>query len=417
MTLKKASSSSSRLPRFLVVEKKKFNRRAMCRLIRAAGAEGVFEATDIWSANRLLGERHEHDWILIADPDTLGENGLELIKPLATEHPHARFILVCPRKPPKLAELHRDALARGLPVCKVMQKPVSVEEMVTVFSQLMESAAPNNARRMPVLSADDLNECLRSGRLHTRFQPKVNIESGRPSGCEAVAFIDHPRHGPVRVTELGAAATKHSGQRVITAAVLRDAAKMVRLIRAQKLDTKVSVSLSTDVLSEAGDATSLDSYVRTLGVMPSDLAFEITATPEVLQDGCVRSNLARLKVRGYSLVLCDSLASGVLEDPAGAHFSELKVNWANAASGRDAAKGMEHVEATIADARKHAIPACAAGLMAQTDLTQVRRLGFKYGQGEVFTAPLASEEALAWLGQHARAVSPAERTARLHRAG
>lgn len=385
----------------------------MCRLLRAAGAEGVFEATDIWAANRLLGERHNPDWMLIADPDTAGENGLDLIRPLAAEHPQVRFILACMRKPPMLAELHNQALGRGLPVFKVMQKPVSAEEMIAVLRQIEEAPPGNHPRRMPALSADELNECLRAGRLHTRFQPKVNIESGRPSGYEAVAFINHPKHGAIPVMTLSDATTKNGAHRVITAAVLRDAAKMVRLMRAHKLDTKVSVSLSVDALSEAGDANSLDAYVRTLGVAPADLAFEISVTPDVLKDECVTSNLARLKVRGYALVLCNFLEAGVLQAPASAHFSEVKLNWANAAKTNDSAS---HIEASIADAHKHAIPACATGLMEQADVSRVRRLGFKYGQGEVFTPPLASDEALAWLGQHARASGQPERAAKLHQA-
>src|SRR5690606_3434668 len=91
-------------------------------------------------------------------------------------------------------------------------------------------------------------------------------------------------------------------QRMMTATVLRESAALVRALRAKQVDARVCVDLAPEMLTEAGDATALDSYVRTLGIAPDDLVLEIDARG----DGASREiaeNLARLKLRGYRLAL------------------------------------------------------------------------------------------------------------------
>ena len=51
---------------------------------------------------------------------------------------------------------------------------------------------------VPSLSRDELNECLRSGRVRARFEPKIDLQSGRPVACEAISYVAHARHCRIR---------------------------------------------------------------------------------------------------------------------------------------------------------------------------------------------------------------------------
>jgi EAL domain-containing protein (putative c-di-GMP-specific phosphodiesterase class I) len=266
------------------------------------------------------------------------------------------------------------------------------------------------------LSRDELNECLRTGRVRTRFQPKVDLQSGRPLACEAISYVAHARYGDVPAAGFGNAMAQLGAQRVMTAAVLREAAALVRLLRAKRLETTVSVNIGYEVLSEAGDAAALDSYVRTLGVAPSDVALEIDAGRHAHGTPNFGDNLARLKLRGYALALDHPAASLNLESPAHAHFSEVKLGWPRSAAARPAPEH-QSVAAAVSSARKQGMSTCAVGVRTATDLMQVRQAGFEAGQGELFAACMAAAETVLWIEREERNRSFADRALARDQAG
>jgi EAL domain-containing protein (putative c-di-GMP-specific phosphodiesterase class I)/CheY-like chemotaxis protein len=419
MPSKTMPPSANSMPALLVIESRRFHRRALCRLLRAAGADQVAEAVDIGAAERVLAGHSAASWIVVADPDSLGADGLALLKKLASHHPATTNLLLSQGRPRAVAELRDRAREQGVPLLTALRKPVSAEEIGTILRQLAEDAQNSQASgiaKAPVLTKDELSECLRAGRLGARFQPKLDLESGRPVSCEALPYVTHARYGDVPAARFSHAMTQLGAQRAMTASVLRDAANLVRSLRAKGLDAKVAVNLPPDVLSEPGDATSLDAYVRTLGVAAADLALEIGASSSALSSASLADNLARLKVRGYSLIIDESPCPVALDDPAHAHFSELKLSWSAVSKRGTDPEASKCVAATISTARKYGLATCAVGVETPADLDQARRAGFELGQGELFAPSLPADETLTWVEREERTRSFADHGAKRHRA-
>jgi len=404
MPYKKSPTDAPGMPALLVIEQQKYPRRAMCRLLRAAGASHVMEATDIEAARRLLGEHPMYAWIAFADPDLIAPDGLEALKDLAASHEATSILLLSQRRAQAIPELVARAEAMKLPLIAALRKPFSAEEIGTLLRDLAQTPTATATPRASILTSDELSECLRAGRMRARFQPKLDLASGRPVGCEALPYVTHARHGDVPAARFSQAMAQLGAQRVMTASVLRDAANLVRSLRAAGLKTTVSVNLVPDVLSEPGDASSLDAYVRTLGIAPTDLALEIGTSAEALASPTFAENLARLKVRGYALAIDDAPGAVDLGDSTHAHFSELKLSWAALAKRKDDPEISKTVAATVTTARKYGMTTCAVGLETSADLDQVRRAGVELGQGDLFAASLAAEETLNWVAreEHAR---------------
>jgi len=110
------------------------------------------------------------------------------------------------------------------------------------------------------------------------------------------------------------------------------------------------------MLSEAGDAASLDAYVRTLGVTPADFSFEIAASQHAFPPVHLDDNLARLKVRGYSLAIDVCACASALAESAYAHFAEIKLRLPNAAAEREPGTVAKELSGLLAMARKQAWP-------------------------------------------------------------
>jgi EAL domain-containing protein (putative c-di-GMP-specific phosphodiesterase class I) len=139
-------------------------------------------------------------------------------------------------------------------------------------------------------------------------------------------FALHLRYGEMPPESFARALAQLGAQRVMTASVLRDAAKFVRAMREKGLSTTVSVNISPEVLSESGDAASLDTYVRTLGINPADLTLEISAPPGPQSPQAFSENLARLKLRGYRLAVDTTPAPMHFDHATHPHFSAIKLD-------------------------------------------------------------------------------------------
>jgi len=418
MPYKKSPIDATSTPTLLVIEQQKYSRRAMCRLLRASGASRVMEAVDVEAARRVLAEHPGTAWIVLADSDAIANDGLLVLKDLAASHDATSILLMSPRRPPAMSELVDRARGLELPLFAALRKPFSAEEIGTLLQNLAQSPTAATASKPSILTSDELSECLRAGRMRARFQPKLDLASGRPVGCEALPYVTHARHGDVPAARFSQAMAQLGAQRVMTASVLRDAANLVRSLRAAGLDTTVSINLAPDVLSEPGDASSLDAYVRTLGIAPGDLALEIGTNASALASPTFADNLARLKVRGYALAIDDAPGSLDLNDSTHAHFSELKLSWSPIAKRRDDPEVSRSLAATVTTARKYGMTTCAVGLETSADLDHVRRAGFELGQGELFSASLAADETLSWVAREEHARSFADHpAAKRQRAG
>jgi EAL domain-containing protein (putative c-di-GMP-specific phosphodiesterase class I) len=227
--------------------------------------------------------------------------------------------------------------------------------------------------------------------------------------------VNHPRYGVLHAAAFAQALAQLGGQRVMTASLLRDAAQLVRSLRERGLGARVAVKIGADMLSESGDAASLDAYVRTLGVTPADLAFEIAAGSKPSPSTALGDNLARLKVRGYALAIDATVPVG-LDEPMCAHFSEIKLHLAEAASRREPGMVAKHFSAALGMARSRGMAACAVGVSSEADLADTRRAGFAFGQGEYFAPAMSADDALSWLAREDQARSFAALALERHQA-
>ena len=390
------------MPTLLVIERQRFPRRALCRLMRAAGADKVVDAVDLHAATRVIAEPETSSWIIVTDPDAFGADGVRALADLCSTEYAIVFLLLCQRRGEELERLRSEAKAHGMNLLAALRKPVSVEEIGSLFRRLPSSMRQAANERRHQLTKEELGECLRVGRLKARFQPKIDLATGRPSSCEAVPFVTHLHYGDMPPASYAAAMTQLGAQRVMTASVLRDAAKFVRAMREKGLPATVAVNLSCEVLSEAGDAATLDAYVRTLGIAPADLTLEIGECPTLRSPPHFSENLARLKMRGYALAMDESAGPARIDHPTHTHFAEIKLSRTLLAKLGADAEITKSIASTVRTAHRFGMVACAVGLETVAELEQARDVGIDLGQGALFADCLPADEALAWIEREER---------------
>ena len=395
-------NSPASVPALLVIERQRFQRRALCRLLRAAGADKVVDAVDIHAATCQIAEQEPSAWIVVADPDALGTDGVRALASLRAGAYDMAFLLLSKRRGEDLELLHTVAQQHGINLVAALRKPVSVEEIGTLFSRLPSSTGAGPRNRAHVLSKDELGECLRVGRIKARFQPIVDLSSGRPVSCEALPFVTHLRYGDLPPPSFARALAQLGAQRVMTASVMRDAANFVLTLREKGLGATVAVNVTPEVLSESGDAASLDAYVRALGVTPTDICLEISESPGSHSPVHFSDNLARLKLRGYALAMDATPGPTHIDQPTHAYCSEIKLGHALVSKLHTDSEIAKMVASVVRSAHRCGMSTCALELETIADLDQARALGIDLGQGAVFSDSLPAEETLAWVEREER---------------
>ncbi|MET0493508.1 MAG: diguanylate cyclase, partial [Actinoplanes sp.] len=132
----------------------------------------------------------------------------------------------------------------------------------------------NSPERLALIA--DLRQAVERGELRVAYQPKVDPNTGRVVGAEALARWVHPERGPIPPDVFIPLAESTGMIDKLTSTVLGQALRQSRAWSDQGVDLVVAVNLSTRNLLNPGLAGEVVSALAAHGVAPGRLILEIT---------------------------------------------------------------------------------------------------------------------------------------------
>ncbi|MEX2642416.1 MAG: EAL domain-containing protein [Acetobacterales bacterium] len=154
--------------------------------------------------------------------------------------------------------------------------------------------------------ARDLRHAIGSDELYLRYQPKVDLASGRMIGAEALLRWRHPEQGEVPPARFVAVAEETGLIAELGGWTLRHVCAQLAHWKRQGLPpVPVAVNLSGVQLSQSGLAGFLRSTLEEHGVEPGLLEVEITETVLMKSTQRAMENLAALDRLGIQISLDD----------------------------------------------------------------------------------------------------------------
>lgn len=129
-------------------------------------------------------------------------------------------------------------------------------------------------RRLAVLG--DLRRAIEANELEVYYQPKVDLRSGRPTGCEALLRWHSPKHGYIAPSEFVSYAERTGAIRLLTSWVLRQAFRQLRAWQEAGLDLHVAVNLSAADLGDPGLGPEIIALLEETRARPDRVVLEIT---------------------------------------------------------------------------------------------------------------------------------------------
>jgi EAL domain-containing protein (putative c-di-GMP-specific phosphodiesterase class I)/FixJ family two-component response regulator len=370
----------------LVIDDHDFQRNAGMLLLRTYGAQRALGAASGLQALHILSA--ESLDLVICDLEMPDMDGMEVLRHLGMQRNTVPIIIHSAQHLAVADAAAAMAMAYGTNVLGVLPKPLRREQLAALLasaSPITRSVAPNVVA--PAL--EDIIAGVADNQFVPFFQPKFAIATGRIVGAEALARWRHPVHG---LLEAGIFINplEQAGQiGALTLSIVRAVVEACRGWNALGTEISASVNLSSILLDDPLFAKHLIRTLRSSGVKPTQLVFEITETAAFSNFAPALENLTRLRMRGFGLSIDDygtgfSSMSQLLRIP----FSELKIDQSFVRNCDSNAKSMAAVRSSIGMAQALSLKTVAEGIESRAELEALRDAGCDMAQGYYLARPM-----------------------------
>jgi EAL domain-containing protein (putative c-di-GMP-specific phosphodiesterase class I)/GGDEF domain-containing protein len=157
----------------------------------------------------------------------------------------------------------------------------------------------------PPLRMGELRQAIAAGELFLLFQPKIDLETGRVSGLEALTRWQHPQFGLISPDEFIPVAERTGLIIPLTLWVLHQSLLQCRDWQRMGFEVNVSANLSMWNLEAQELPAQIEGLLTRIGVAPERLELEITESAIMVDPQRVMQTLTRIKDLGVRFTIDD----------------------------------------------------------------------------------------------------------------
>jgi len=244
----------------------------------------------------------------------------------------------------------------------------------------------------------DMRDGIDSGQFEAVFQPKIDLNTNKPCGCELLTQWRHPRFGVISPIKFIPLAERESLIGKLTLLVFEKSATQLKSIIEASNNFQISINVSPLNLLDTTLLNDLKKIMHRIGFPASRLTIEVT-------ENAIMTNPLR-----SARVLEEFAESGiqVSVDDFGTGYSslsylqkfpinELKIDKSFVIGLHQKSNNYPIVNATIAMAHDLGLSVVAEGVEDIRVMRLLEKLGCNRVQGYHFTKALTYEELVKWL--------------------
>jgi diguanylate cyclase (GGDEF)-like protein len=244
----------------------------------------------------------------------------------------------------------------------------------------------------------ELRRAMDEAELVLHYQPKVDLQSGKVKGVEALARWNHPERGLLSPDEFIPLAERSNLLRPMTVYLLDTALRQCNAWRARGLDVSVAVNLSMQNLLDLRLPNDVARLLTSWRLPPGSLELEITESTIMSDHRRAMSILTRLNKMGVTLSI-DDFGTGY---SSLAYLQELPVSAVKIDKSfvmtMDTDPGNATiVQSTIDLGHNLGLKVIAEGVETERCYGALARMGCDYAQGYFLSKPLSPQKMGVWL--------------------
>ena len=278
-----------------------------------------------------------------------------------------------------------------------LRKPLNFEQLDQLVRKSEDHLQEYDKTSLSDLKECDLKAALSGGQIRVFYQPKIETATGRIAGAEALVRWDHPERGIVRPQHFIPLAESSSLIEELTNQVIQitigDAARWRKL----KINFKVAINLSVDVLYNLNLPDEIAARVDASELDRSQFVFEITESRLLEQNTVPMEVLARLRMMGFDLSI-DDFGTGYsnLEHLKEFPFNELKIDQSFVSNATTDNRAKASVEASVSLGKKLGLRLVAEGVETAADWEFISNMGVDQVQGFLIAKPMPMDALFEW---------------------
>ena len=225
------------------------------------------------------------------------------------------------------------------------------------------------------------------------YQPKLDLQTRRVTGVEALVRWQHPDRGLLAPAEFVPMVEQTALIAPLTANIVEQAVRALATWRGQGLDLEVAINLSARSLLDAELPAQLLEIARRHGVAPEQITVEVTESATLTDPDAAIGVLHRLRATGFSISIDDyGTGNASIDYLARLPATEIKIDRSFIAEICNDPRADAVVRSTINLAKHLELTVVAEGIETQQVLDRVTELGCDRGQGYLISRPVAYAE-------------------------
>ena len=245
-----------------------------------------------------------------------------------------------------------------------------------------------------------LDTAIESGEVWVAYQPKMDLNSGKVTGAEALVRWTHPERGSISPEEFVSVAEAHGRIDKLTYFVLDQALAMVAATHNQ---LGVAVNLSAQMFSRKDFVKKVEAPLKRYRIKPSLLTIEITESAAVESEAEMYATVDALDALGVTVSI-DDYGTGycTLEYLKTIKATELKIDRGFVAAMDRNRSDRVLVNATIELAHSLGHSVVAEGVETLETLEMLKSMGCDKAQGFFISRPMPREEFFQFIDRQVR---------------
>lgn len=384
--------------KILIIDDDPFAAKLLTKQIEELGFPEVTYCEKAIIALANILENREYFDLLFCDLQMPDMDGIELLRNLAEIGYRGKLVLVTGEDASILQTAERLAKARGLDIAGALQKPVSVELLLQVFTREPAQHKSPSLTTNAIYSSTRLSKAINDGELENYYQPKLDLDSGKLIGVEALVRWNHPLNGLVFPDQFIPLVEKYALIDDLTEKVLANALKDAHDWYAQGFEFSVAVNVSMYNLRNVGFPDMVAQAIEKAAIPASRLILEVTES-QLMEDPLVALDiLTRLRLKHVRLSIDDfGTGHSSLVQLHNLPFNELKIDhsFVHGAHADESIKAI--LEGCLCMGQKLGMTVVAEGIETIDDWQFLRKLGCDLAQGYFMAKPMRATEIADWL--------------------
>lgn len=382
----------------LIVDDDDYQRKVLKKMLAVIGIEKINQAASVAAALEIATELRENLHVVISDLDMPDVDGMEFLRLLSERKFTGSIIIVSAKNEGILRSVELMAKEYGLSLLGVLPKPATVPALRDKFAAYLQRPRASVRAGTSAISVEDVSKGLELDQFEPFFQPKVELNSRRVIGAEALARWRHPERGILPPGMFIGLAEQHGLIDQLTWAILEKSAAQIRHWSDAGLDVSVSVNFSQTSLADTRLSNRVVDVISRHSVPPEKLIIEVTETVVMTDVARCLETLSRLRMKGFGLSIDDfGTGHSSLQQLSRVPYTELKIDQAFVTGASTQPHLLAVLESNASMAKKLGLKVVGEGVETLDDWNCLRQVGCEIAQGYYIAKPMEGERFLNWV--------------------